>query len=354
MKILVIQQKMIGDVLTSSILFDALRKSYGTNVQLDYLINEHTYPVVQNNINIDDYIFFTKEHENSKIALFKLGLNLRKKKYDIVIDVYCKLSSNLLSFLSKAKKRISYHKYYSSYIYTDTIQRLNKGKNKAIIDRMQLLSPLKNTSSTTLKPKIYLTPNEINEAKDFLMSNKIDLNRPIFMISVLGSEQKKTYPFNYMAEIIDFIVIKTNGQVLLNYIPKQKDEAKAIFDLCQSKTQTNIFFNTYGKSLRAFLGITSYCSALIGNEGGAINMAKALDIPTFSIFSPWIEKESWDLFENQSNISVHLKDFHPQLFKKSGKELKKITSELYQEFSPKLFSDKLNCFLENLATISNN
>ncbi len=50
MKILVIQQKMIGDVLTSSILFEALRLKY-PNAQLDYLINEHTFPVVQNMTN---------------------------------------------------------------------------------------------------------------------------------------------------------------------------------------------------------------------------------------------------------------------------------------------------------------
>jgi len=41
MKILVIQQKMIGDVLTSSILFEALRTQY-KEATLHYLINENT------------------------------------------------------------------------------------------------------------------------------------------------------------------------------------------------------------------------------------------------------------------------------------------------------------------------
>ena len=50
MKILVIQQKMIGDVLTSSILFEVLRAKY-PNAQLDYLVNSHTLPVIENNPN---------------------------------------------------------------------------------------------------------------------------------------------------------------------------------------------------------------------------------------------------------------------------------------------------------------
>ena len=41
MKILVIQQKMIGDVLTSSILFESLRIKY-PNSKLDYLVNSNT------------------------------------------------------------------------------------------------------------------------------------------------------------------------------------------------------------------------------------------------------------------------------------------------------------------------
>jgi len=39
MKILVIQIKMIGDVLTSSILFEALRKEFPT-AELHYMISE--------------------------------------------------------------------------------------------------------------------------------------------------------------------------------------------------------------------------------------------------------------------------------------------------------------------------
>src|SRR5690606_16332543 len=102
MKILIIQQKMIGDVLTSSILFEALRLKY-PNAQLYYLINEHTFPVVQNNPFIDHFIFFTPVIEKSKIKLFKLAKKIRQEKFDIVIDAYCKLSSNLISAFSGAK-----------------------------------------------------------------------------------------------------------------------------------------------------------------------------------------------------------------------------------------------------------
>ena len=48
MKILVIQQKMIGDVLISSIICNNLRIAY-PEAQIDYLIYPFTKPAVENN-----------------------------------------------------------------------------------------------------------------------------------------------------------------------------------------------------------------------------------------------------------------------------------------------------------------
>ncbi|WP_303319042.1 glycosyltransferase family 9 protein [Flavivirga abyssicola] len=347
MKILIIQQKMIGDVLTSSILFEALRLKY-PKAQLDYLINEHTLPVVENNPNIDNFVLFTKQDELSKANLIKFAKSIGNEKYDVVVDTYSKLSSNLISLFSGAKTKISYYKFYTTLFYHYNIKREkpNNGKTGlAIVNRMQLLAPL-GIEPSFIKPKIYLTEKEISNSKAFLESYQIDFSKPLYMISVLGSGKNKTYPFNYMAKVIDTLVEETSGQILFNYIPKQETEARVILNLCKPETQKNIRFNVFGKSLRAFLAITYHCDALIGNEGGTINMAKALNIKTFAIYSPWIDKATWNLFENENNASVHLKDFMPELYTKAEKKYKKEAAELYKKFKPQLFTDKLKAFLK--------
>jgi heptosyltransferase-2 len=92
-----------------------------------------------------------------------------------------------------------------------------------------------------------------------------------------------------------------------------------------------------------------FCDALISNEGGAVNMAKAMNLPTFSIFSPWVSKEAWDTYKSEQDLTVHLKDYKPEKIQGKLKgELKNSARELYQLFEPTLFRGKLRAFLNQI------
>ncbi len=350
MKVLIIQQKMIGDVLTTSILFEAIKSRY-PDYELHYVLNSHTFPVVEHHPHIDKYHFFTPDVESSKLKLWNFAKQLKRERYDVVIDVYSKLSSNLITLLSGARVKISVKKSYTSFLYDHTFKdKLTPKTNAglAIENRLQLLQPLGIDPSVIFQPKIYLTETEKRNAKEVLDINGVNLSHPIYMIGVLGSSATKTYPLEYMARLIDAIVEHNPlSQILFNYIPNQESEAKAIYNHCSTETQSKIFINLFGKSLRDFLSLTSHCTALIGNEGGATNMAKALDIPTFTIFSPWIVKEAWNMFEDgQKHLSIHLKDVKPELYSdQPNKTLKANALSLYDAFTPELILPVLKDYL---------
>ena len=74
-------------------------------------------------------------------------------------------------------------------------------------------------------------------------------------------------------------------------------------------------------------------------------MAKALNVPSFSIYSPWVSKMGWHTYADQKNIAVHLNDFKPNLFhQKTNKEIKARVNELYGAFEPDLFMNELIAF----------
>ena len=345
MKIAVIQPKMIGDVLITSVIFEELKQKFPT-AELHFIVNKNTIPVLENNSFIDKIIILDPNIEKGFLGFVKQMNRIRHEKYDIIIDSYSKLNTALFCKFSGAKKTISFNKSYSKFFYTDTIIRTKHSistATKAVEHRLQLLKPL-GIDVQVIKPKLYLENSEIDEAINILTQNNIDLKRPIIMISAIGSSESQTYPLQYMAKVIDEITVNKSVQILFNYIPNQKKTALELYQLCKPETQKKIFFDVYAKSLREFMGLTSQCAALIGNEGGAINMAKALNIPTFTIFSPFILKNDWNMFENvTSNISVHISDYYPNLPLKNSKN----DTGIYELLKPELFNNLLLLFLKN-------
>jgi len=350
MKILVIQQKMIGDVLVSSIICNNLRTAYPT-AQIDYLVYESTVPVLEGNTSIDNIILFKKEHRESNTALLKLALKIRSEKYDLVIDAYSKLESWVFVLLSGAKRKISYKKAWRNFLYTDNVPfavfpKTNMGL--AIERRLSLLKPLDLNIEIDPLPKLYVTEEENLEAIALFQKHNVKKDRKTVMISLLGSEKLKTYPLEFMSEIVDAVAENRDINILFNYFPSQIDEARKVYDACAESTRAKIYFDLLGNDLRSFIAIMNNCNLIVGNDGGAINMAKSLNKPTFTIFSPWIEKKIWATFEDEiHHISVHLQEFKPELFTLySEKEVKFKTPELYAEFKPELFKNQLASFLD--------
>ena len=171
-KILVIQQKMIGDVLLSTILCETLRKQY-PNAQIDYLIHRNTIAVVEGNPFGDNIIEFTNDIKNSKTLYFKFLKEIRRTKYDRVIDAYGKMESNLITFFSGAKEKISYQKKITNIFYTKTIERKNivltNGGN-ALENRLRLILPENEIADKVIQPKIFLKEEEKLAAKKYLES----------------------------------------------------------------------------------------------------------------------------------------------------------------------------------------
>ncbi len=346
---------MIGDVLVSTVICKNLRKAY-PNAQIDYMVYKSTMPVLQGHNEIDNIIIFEEKHRKNKLQLLRLIHSIRKTKYNIVIDSYSKLESFLTVFFSGAKQKISYKKPARNFLYTDNVPMLQKAKTNiglTLERRLSLLRPLNLVIDFDVVPELFVTDIEKEFATQIFKDNKLDISRPTIMLSIIGSSENKTYPLEYMAKIIDFIAANYNANLLFNYIPNQIKQAQLVYDNCKKETQKNIYFNVLGKNLREFIAIMNACDFIIGNDSGSINMAKALDKPSFIIFSPWIHKKMWATFEDGIlHDSVHLKDFKPKLFQnKTDKELKQDALKLYLFLKPEFIYNKLGLFLENRKSL---
>lgn len=344
---------MIGDVLASTVICELIKNNY-PNAEVHYIIQKNTFAVVENNPFIDKVILFESNKHKGLLKLYRFGKELKKENYDVVIDAYGKWDSILPAYFSNARTRVGQYKFYTHFFYTQNVYSDSEPHDSANAYRHMLFKTAFKIETEIIYPKIHLTKQEIHIAKKEIHQN-LDDSKPIFMISILGSSINKSLPPKNMAETLDVVANTKDVQLVFNYIPNQFEDVKAIYDLCLPATQAKINISFYAKSLRSFIAILSQCDCLIGNEGGATNISKALSIPTFTIFSPCIRRKSWDSREDDINyFYVHLIDYYPEIYKdKHPKILRKKIAELYALLLVKLYKDKLLKFIDNLKSKPN-
>ncbi|AZQ45183.1 lipopolysaccharide heptosyltransferase family protein [Nonlabens ponticola] len=342
---------MLGDVLTSTVVADELKRS-NPNAIVDYLIVHNAVPVVQGHPAIDNLILVKPQEFSSLAGIITLSRKLNNNKYTHIFDAYSKNNSGFLCSLLKAEHKIGYDKWFGFLAYqekvSDQADKQQFPSGWAIGSRLRLLEPITDDIDYSVKPRIHLTETEVESGKQWLEQSGAQLDKSITMISVLGSSEVKTLPFATMAQLLNHLVEKTNTQIFFNYIPSQKDDAFAIYHLCKPQTREHILIDDFTASLRDFLKVLANCTAIIGNEGGAINMAKALDIPSFSIYSPWVPQEAWNISEDgEQHLSVHLKDLKPELYgDKKPAAFKSNSLEMYQNFDAGLIIKSLDQFIQ--------
>lgn len=347
-KILVIQNKRIGDVLLASLIASNMKQLYPSSI-IDYMVYDYTIGVIENNPNIQNIIIINEKELKEIPNLIKLAFQIRKAKYDIIFDPYAKLQSRVICLISNAKYRIGYKKHEKKPVlpfYTHNIPLLKtktKPCGKAIEDRINLVTSVFDIKHPIYEPKIYLS--EVEKKYHKLKSYE----KPVIMFGVLGSTPQKSMPFEYISRIVNFITENFDAYVLFNYAPHQKNDAIEIYNVCKHKDK--IIIDIYENSIRGLIQLMNKCSLYVGNEGGVVHISKALDKPTFTIFSPYVVKETWASFEDGiKHTSIHLLDIDPKLFEASKKGRRKIERDprfMYKQLTPEIIIPKLEQFLSH-------
>ncbi|MCB0462721.1 MAG: glycosyltransferase family 9 protein [Flavobacteriaceae bacterium] len=347
-KILIIQNKRIGDVLLSSIIANNIKTVFPES-EVHFFTYDYASAVLENNPNIDKIIMVKDKELKNPINLLKQSLAIRKAGYDIIFDAYSKFQSRIMCLLSGSEYRIGFkrkHKTLKLPFYTHPVNFLDKSSmscGKAIEDRINIIDavfPIKHADYT---PKLFLTDAE-------QQYKKIDhLKKPVIMLGVLGSTPQKSMPYDYVADLVNHITTTYKANILFNYAPHQKSEALKIYEQCKDKDQ--IHLDIYENSVRGFIRLMNKCDILVANEGGSVHMAKALNKPTFTIYSPYILKDHWASFEDGTmHESIHLLEEKPELFDSTTREdrkaIEKNPTQLYRELTPELIIKKLDVFLK--------
>lgn len=358
-KILVVQLKQIGDVLLSSPICNTLKNNF-PDYQIDYIIYDYTFGVVENNPNIDNIIKITNKERESKLEFFKFLMKL--PKYDICINVQGKLEGALISLFSGAKDRISWNRkgwklIYNKSVNADKLIEIS-GIGNTIDHRLALLAPFEKIKYHR-DLKIWIKEEEKENIRNIMKNAGIDFNKPVISFGVTSRKEYRIWPKERFAKLIDVLYEKYGIQAVLFFAPNDKkynseekycNEVKGLVE-----NEKAVFTNIKTKSARELIVLLSESDMYIGNDNGPRHFAQAVDTPSFAIFTTLNNKKSFCPHNSSRHKAIdmqdvlNLSDIEYENYVKNNIEFRDFLNDIPYDFAEK----KIIEMIEDLKLFKN-
>ena len=271
-KILCIKPRGIGDIVLSTIILDNLI-SYFPNVKIDYLTETFAKDAVENNPLINKVLTMRRTEFPLKAAI-----NIRKEKYDLIMDLWSNPRSAQISFLSGVKYRVGFGYRGRKYAY-NILATSERGAHHSAEHNLELLNSL-SIPITSKKIHYYILNEDDSFGKEFIKNNFSD-NEYVIGIIPSGGWQSKRCDASKWVEICKSISKKVKSKFLILWGPGDEDDASFIKnnlpDLCVLAPET---------SVKLMSGLINNCNLIIANDSGPMHISAALGIPTLGLFGP--------------------------------------------------------------------
>lgn len=302
-RICISRMKFIGDVLLTTPVIRSVREHF-PHAYIAYLGDKEAVSLLENNPHLNEIIPF----DFSRPTLLeqpRVMMQLRRRKFDVFIDLFCNPRTALLARSSGATVRIGKEVKGRGSLYTHQIH--DDGTWKTAIDfHFQYVRPLGIVQGSACT-EIFLTDDEKREARNFLKWQDIDPDRPIVGIHPGATWPAKMWQWEKFAALADLIRAKTHAQVIITQGPMDATLAETI-----SKKVVGNVFTLPLMPLRQLAAVISQFDVYVSNDAAPMHIGPAVGTKTIGIFGPG-EEDIWFPYSRDAGHVALRKDVpcHP-------------------------------------------
>jgi len=275
--ILVVKLRYLGDVLLATPTLRALKLAYPA-ARLSVLVNRGTEAMVAGNPNIDEILLLDR---GSLIAQWRFLSDLRRQRFDMVIDLTDADRSAFLTWVTRAPHRIGFNaeQRWRGRCYTAVVR--SASSDHRVERDLAALKPL-GIFEGDRTPRLWLAPQDEQRAEQLLKRLGIRGNMPIAVLQPGARYWFKAWPAERFAELADRISAEHGCQVLIGGSLQEDELALRIRRVAKSHP-----ISMAGLSdMRTFAAVLKRSALFVGNDSGAMHVAAAMGTPLVALFGP--------------------------------------------------------------------
>lgn len=327
-RILVIKLRHIGDVLLTSPVFRALKETF-PEAEVSILVNRGTEEVLSGNPFIKDIITFDREIKKApfikKYTEEKRFLKeIRKRRFDMTVDLTGGDRAAILSFISGARYRIGWESRKGligkRHLYTHLFKP--DGSKHMVLQNLDVVRHF--GIDTEDRSVNFFIPDEARDfVKEIFRKNSIQQSaishQPIIHIHPTSRWLFKCWKDEYMAEIIRWL-LDNNAIVIVTSSPDRREieKTKKILSLLRDSPDSMASSVNLGQSssriidlsgkttIKQLAAISEASDLFLGVDSAPMHIAAAVGTPVIALFGP-TGAYSWGPWDNSEDTGSKIK-----------------------------------------------
>ncbi|MDD5282082.1 MAG: GT4 family glycosyltransferase PelF [Candidatus Omnitrophica bacterium] len=283
-KILIIKLSSLGDIILSTAALRAVWEKFSqANYKISFLTGEESKDVLLRSPYIDELLVCDlKNNDKGLKGLLGIGGVLRKKNFDIVIDLQNSRSSHILSYLSGCVNCYGYDNKKLSFLLQHRIK-----DGKPLIDPVtHQFRILKMLGIDLLNNSLELwpSPEDIKRVDELLNAQWLSEAQKIVGINISASRRwsTKLWPQQYLMRLCEDLGLRDIRVVITG---TAQDLVYA--DMLVNSLKGTKIINACGKtSVNELAALIKKCNVFISADSSPLHIASAVRTPFIALFGP--------------------------------------------------------------------
>lgn len=298
MKILLVRLRQIGDVVFTTPALHALHDRF-PDAKLSYIVEPAAAAVVQANPWLHRVIVAPRRSGLSGfLGDLRLGRELRRERFDVVLDFHGGPRASLLTWLTRAPQRIGYQIAGRSWMYTTQVARPRELRPRhSVENQWDLLTPLGIAPPTGDAYPVEMTSSaEVAARVRERLGLAHDLSRRLVVMHVSAGNPFRRWPMESFAAVAASLAAATPpAHVIVTSGPSEVDAADRVVALARqslapgSSSQVIACADLSLPELRALL---DDAVLYIGGDSGPMHIAATSRVPMVSLYGPTLPARS--------------------------------------------------------------
>lgn len=287
--ILVSRLRFMGDIILTTPLLAALRGRF-PEAEIGYLAEEPYIRLLEGHPHVDRLYALRRGDDRGQLRLLR---ELRRRRWDVAIDLFGNPRSALVLYMSGARWRIGGDFRGRGLLYTHRMPDPGR-RMSAVAFHLRYLEPLGIPAGRPAPTRIALAASEQESARAWLRARGYDLERPIIGVHPGATWPAKRWFPERFSELAGRLIGELNQQVLFTMGPGEETLLERVIRPLREKVAMPEVL-----PLRQLAALLAQLQVFVSNDCGPLHLAPAVGTRVVGIFGPG-EPDIWFPYDPQA------------------------------------------------------